>query len=994
MAKQVTKYQPLTEQIIERPEETWIERGQRKGLISISADGSRVTYHQCGNEGRTYSDDYTDPEEKVRASLFVELIEKYQYQPERIWIEKHISDRRPDFPGDLVVYEDDELKQPFILVETKSPDWEPERKFKGATEQAFENAHLVGGVKFVVVDCGTRRVVFDYANYPPGERKKNIVRDIPVRYGKVPKYRFIKGDPHWDLPAATFDDLARRFQRCHDAIWQGGKLDPAQAFDEMSKLMFAKYWDELLYTKNGEPYSFQIGTKESDKVVADRVRELYQDAREQKGDVFGEDLKVPDHVIRQVVEILESISLKKTDLDAKGRAFETFLSDIFRGKMGQFFTKREIVTFMVKMLDPEFRDFIIDPACGSGGFLLYAWDHVRTRLIRDFAGDLDTIKTLDIKFANEHIFGIEINDRIARIAMMDMVIHEDGSSNIVCADALGLWKSFPQDKVGEGRFTICLTNPPFGAVVKHQATLKQFELGSRRHKRTSQKTEILFIERCLQLLKPGGKLGIVLPDGILTNSSLDYVRKFIEGNARILAVVSLPQHAFVPAGAGVKASLLFLQKFTTQQKAQFDSTARKARQEVEEEYKPIIAKREKEIEQEVMAQRETVEADLRANAELMAKIEQEVRGRAGRIEKQVRQQLEKEAENGAAEVGDDQIQAALAAEIKAQIEAELQKQVDRKLKKQLQQELRAYRREVEAEMEEETWRRIRERLNYPIFMAIAEHVGYDATDRPDENELFVVDEEGRINETQGILGEYKRFLFEGQNYTGNGQPECMRREYRQIEGRLDPDFYSQEYMELEARFQMVPHRRLGEIAIFSGETRNPEEQPDEEFVYVDINSINASLGIIDKPQILRGREAPSRARKVIRSGDILISTVRPYRNAVARVPTEFDNQICSTGFAVIRNARECSLEYLFTVLRLEETVRQMVRYSMGTAYPAITETDLRKIKIPFPSGEEERQSVVAMLQDARVERDRKLREAQEAVRKAKDRIRAVLFKRE
>jgi len=633
MAKQVTKYQPLTEQIIERPEETWIERGQRKGLISISADGSRVTYHQCGNEGRTYSDDYTDPEEKVRASLFVELIEKYQYQPERIWIEKHISDRRPDFPGDLVVYEDDELKQPFILVETKSPDWEPERKFKGAIEQAFENAHLVGGVKFVVVDCGTRRVVFDYANYPPGERKKNIVRDIPVRYGKVPKYRFIKGDPHWDLPAATFDDLARRFQRCHDAIWQGGKLDPAQAFDEMSKLMFAKYWDELLYTKNGEPYSFQIGTKESDKVVADRVRELYQDAREQKGDVFGEDLKVPDHVIRQVVEILESISLKKTDLDAKGRAFETFLSDIFRGKMGQFFTKREIVTFMVKMLDPEFRDFIIDPACGSGGFLLYAWDHVRTRLIRDFAGDLDTIKTLDIKFANEHIFGVEINDRIARIAMMDMVIHEDGSSNIVCADALGPWESFPQDKVGECRFTICLTNPPFGAVVKHQATLKQFELGSRRHKRTSQKTEILFIERCLQLLKPGGKLGIVLPDGILTNSSLDYVRKFIEENARILAVVSLPQHAFVPAGAGVKASLLFLQKFTTQQKAQFDSTARKARQEVEEEYKPIIAKREKEIEQEVMAQRETVEADLRANAELMAKIEQEVRGRAGRIEK-------------------------------------------------------------------------------------------------------------------------------------------------------------------------------------------------------------------------------------------------------------------------------------------------------------------------------------------------------------------------
>jgi len=742
MAKQTTQYRPLIEEIVEKPEETWTERGEHKGLISISADGGRVTY-RCGNEGATYSDDYTDPEEKVRASLFVELVEKYQYPPERVWVEKHISDRRPDYPGDLVVYEDDGLKQPYILIETKPSDWEPEHRFNKAVEQAFENAHLVGRVKFVVVDCGTRRVVFDYDSYPPGERKKNVVRDLPVAYGNVPEYRFIKGDPDWDLPAATFDDLTRRFQRCHDAIWQGGKLDPAQAFDEMSKLMFAKYWDELLYTKNDKPYSFQIGTKESEKVVADRVREVYQDAREQKGDVFGEGLKIPDHVIYLVVDILEDISLKKTDLDAKGRAFETFLSEIFRGKMGQFFTKRELVTFMVKMLDPEFRDYIVDPACGSGGFLLYAWDHVRTRLIRDFAGDRDTIKTLDIKFANEHIFGIEINDRIARIAMMDMVIHEDGSSNIVCDDALSPWGSFPQDKIGEERFSMCLTNPPFGAVVKRQATLKQFELGSRRHKRASQKTEILFIERCLQLLKPGGKLGIVLPDGILTNSSLDYVRKFIEENARILAVVSLPQHAFVPAGAGVKASLLFLQKFTAQQKAQFDSTARKARQEVEEEYKPIIAEREKEIEQEVMAQRETVKADLRANTEWMAKIEQEVRSKAGSM-----------------------VQAALEVEIKAQIEAKVQKQVDRELKRQLQQELRTYRREVEAEMEEETWQRIRERLNYLIFMAIAEHVGYDATDRPDENELFVIDEEGRIDETKGILGEYKRFVADPGGYEG------------------------------------------------------------------------------------------------------------------------------------------------------------------------------------------------------------------------------------
>jgi len=759
MAKQTTRYRPLTEQVIERAEESWTKRGLRKGLISLTQDGNRVTY-RCANDGGTYSDDYTDPEESVRVSLFVELVEKYQYPSERIWVEKHVSDRRPDYPADLIVFEDDDLKRPYILGETKKAGVS-EAEFNRAIDQAFENAHLTGGAKYIVVDCGTWRVVFDYANHPPGERQKNIVRDLPVAYGNVPEYKFIKGDANWDLPAATFDDLARRFQRCHDAIWQGGKLDPAQAFDEMSKLMFAKYWDELLYTKNGAPYAFQIGTKESEKVVADRVRTVYQHAREQKVDVFGEDLKAPDHVVYLVVDLLEDISLKKTDLDAKGRAFETFLGEIFRGKMGQYFTKREIVTFMVNMLDPDWNDWVVDPACGSGGFLLYAWDHVHKRLVRDYAGDRDAILRLDWEFSHKHIFGVEINDRIARIAMMDMVIHEDGSSNIVCADSLGPWDIFPQDKIAEGHFSMCLTNPPFGAVVNRQVDLRRFQLGEGR---PSQKTEILFVERCLQLLKPGGKLGIVLPDGILTNSSLDYVRKFIEGNARILAVVSLPSYAFVPAGAGVKASLLFLRKFSAQEKARFDGTARKAQQEVHTEYKPAIARREKEIEREVMAERGIVEADLRANPGTMAAIEKKLRGQARHVEQQVRKRLANATkENG--EVSEERVQAVVATEIQAQIEAELQKQVGQELKKRLKQALRTYRQEVVAEMEEEIWRRIRERLNYPIFMAIAEHVGYDATDRPDENELLVV-EDGRIDETKGILGEYRRFLGEQQGYKG------------------------------------------------------------------------------------------------------------------------------------------------------------------------------------------------------------------------------------
>ncbi|MCL0106803.1 N-6 DNA methylase, partial [Peptococcaceae bacterium] len=176
----------------------------------------------------------------------------------------------------------------------------------------------------------------------------------------------------------------------------------------------------------------------------------------------------------------------------------------------------------------------------------------------------NSISRISWDFAHKQIFGIEINDRIARIAMMDMIIHEDGHSNIECNNALLDFDKF--DKVRDirpNKYSIVFTNPPFGAIVKDKIILNKFELGKGRK---SQKTEILFIERCLELLKEGGKLGIVIPDSILTNSTLQYVREYILKNSKIVAIISLPQHAFSPSGAGVKASLLFLEKGKTQTK--------------------------------------------------------------------------------------------------------------------------------------------------------------------------------------------------------------------------------------------------------------------------------------------------------------------------------------------------------------------------------------------------------------------------------------------
>ena len=209
-------------------------------------------------------------------------------------------------------------------------------------------------------------------------------------------------------------------------------------------------------------------------------------------------------------------------------------------------------------MKPDEKDTIIDPSCGSGGFLLYSLKFVRNRIKERHKGDQRTINRIDWDFAHKRIFGIEVNDRISRVAMMDMVIHDDGHTNIETHDALDDFKHFDKRKgIEPGKFSLILTNPPFGALVKDENILHSFELGKGRER---QRTEVLFIERCLELLKIGGRMGIVLPDGILTNTSLSYVRDFIKKNSKILAVVSLPPTTFIPAGSGVKTSLLFLEK--------------------------------------------------------------------------------------------------------------------------------------------------------------------------------------------------------------------------------------------------------------------------------------------------------------------------------------------------------------------------------------------------------------------------------------------------
>lgn len=281
-----------------------------------------------------------------------------------------------------------------------------------------------------------------------------------------------------------------------------------------------------------------------------------------------EEITASDDILVEVVGILQDTSLFQTDLNAKGRAFEQFISKYFRGDVGQYFTPRNVVHAVCQISD-SLKAFspqanYIDPACGSGGFLLELLTQVRKRLAIAHQGDPLLAQRLQLEFARDHLFGIETNEKIARVAMMDMVIHDDGSSNIRRADALDDFAAVdPSRKIRQGTFDYVLTNPPFGDSIDNRTPYyDSYQLGGAGDiaRGKSQRIEVLFIERCLDLLSEEGLLAIVLPDSALTNIENIPVNDFILSRAIYLGALSLPQHAFSPFGSDVKTSVFFFRK--------------------------------------------------------------------------------------------------------------------------------------------------------------------------------------------------------------------------------------------------------------------------------------------------------------------------------------------------------------------------------------------------------------------------------------------------
>jgi type I restriction enzyme M protein len=574
---------------------TYLERALKDGYAQFAGEGKqqRIRYLAVNHAER-----YTDPEEQVRAEYWAELIYRYDYRPARIDVEVTVPRRTPADHADLVIYKDDERKEPFAVIECKK-DGITDGEFAQAIEQACGNRASLGASFAGIVAGGTRRFL-DFTRAKSQERQKNIVADLPARYGAPPEFRFYKGILGRDLVAVPREDLRAAIRKCHQTLWEGGRRSPIAAFGEFSKIIFVKIRDEVDRKRSkGEPYAFQRRTSETTDELAARIHQLYLAEQQREPGVFKNKIEVDPLILAQVVEHLEGISLSRTDLDTKGVAFEEFMGGFFKGDFGQFFTPRELIAFCVQILKPTIDDLVLDPACGSGGFLLYALDYIRSEADRRYPNYLTDPEEHSEhyqywhEFAKNNLFGIEINEEIARVAKMNMIVHDDGHTNIIDHDALDFADGLRKDKreLKPGAFDLVLTNPPFGAVVKETEKgskyLDQYELryaigkattntesdesaineqdakrGAKAVKsRASVKTEILFLERVWHFLKPGtGRAAIVVPDGILTNSSLQGVRNWVMEHFQILAVVSLPQFAFAHYDAGVKASILFLRR--------------------------------------------------------------------------------------------------------------------------------------------------------------------------------------------------------------------------------------------------------------------------------------------------------------------------------------------------------------------------------------------------------------------------------------------------
>ncbi|HOK97485.1 MAG TPA: N-6 DNA methylase [Candidatus Paceibacterota bacterium] len=514
------------------------------------------------------------PEEIIRQLWLVKLIQNYQYPLERIDVEVNVYFGREIHKksADIVIYKEDK-ETPYILFEIKKP------KIEEGLDQLKSYIESKGS-PIGVWSNGLEKVIL-YRQYPK-EYEKGL-RDIP-RVDQTPEDVL---EERLTLEQLTGDyDLTERIKILEELVLANAGVD---VFNEIFKLIYAKLYDET-EAKTRTDHEVYFRRSKDPKITYDTINRLFKESAERWPGIFQRQENIellPDHLDTCLLK-LEDIKLLDSNLEIIDAAFEYLLPEVAKGKKGQYFTPRHVIDMAVKMLNPREDEYIVDPAAGSGGFLIHTMQWVWNHDLKN------TPHQKKIEYAQRYLFGIDFDDKPVKISRALMLIAGDGRSHIFKLNSLNPkeWQGsdaekekaraelrplllktgdYTKDRENEENFKyftfdILLTNPPFAGEIRETSLLRNYELAMRKGK-VPQKAErdLLFIERALQLIKPGGRMAIVLPQGKLNNTNTEYVRQWLMDKARILAVVGLNVNTFKPH-TGTKTSVLFLQKWNEGEK--------------------------------------------------------------------------------------------------------------------------------------------------------------------------------------------------------------------------------------------------------------------------------------------------------------------------------------------------------------------------------------------------------------------------------------------
>lgn len=508
------------------------------------------------------------PEEIVRQLYLSQLTKHYKYPKNLIELEKHVNFGREVKRADIVIYTDEKCITPKIIIEIKAPNQEND------VQQLKSYLNAEGAPVGVGINGKSRLIL--YRPYP--KDFDDTLDDIPA-YGEDVQDVLSKRRTLRDLKSG--EDLKQVIETLQELVLAQSGED---VFDEIFKLIYAKLYDEKeAQNRPNEELHFRKSPSGDPEKTKETISLLFEEAKRQWPDIFdgNEIIKLkPEHLSVCIGEF-QDIRFLGSNLRIIDEAFEYLLPKVAKGEKGQYFTPRVIIETCVKMLNPKNKEYVIDTACGSAGFLVHTMQYVWKSLSSDSAKR---------DYADRYLFGIDFDERSSKISKSIMLIAGDGKSHIYKASSLDS-KDYPEKLKSELRelklvgeqenfednqrnyeslkylnFDILLANPPFAGEIKEKHLLAQYVLGKNAKGKLQNKVErhLLFIERNLDFVKAGGRLAVVLPQGIFNNTSQEYVRKYIMQKARILAVVGLHGNSFKPH-TGTKTSIIFLQKWTEEE---------------------------------------------------------------------------------------------------------------------------------------------------------------------------------------------------------------------------------------------------------------------------------------------------------------------------------------------------------------------------------------------------------------------------------------------